>query len=242
MWSTTSRPGLPDHRISKKLALLWTGPYWVVGKPRESLATLRPMGHWAWGERELTMTVDKLRVVRGPVPEDRLAPRVQVNLDELEEDLNDYKEYIHTEAEGAGGPLTPEEFRWDATGTGGPLAGLGEEVPAEDGGGVEAPEGEPPEGEDGAAGQRVEAATGGGDPLEGGVLREAGAATEPRGEEEPVPGPSGLGQRKGPAVPRQERSIGAPAQIAREMCGWNQSRRGLQPREPSGGHCWLMHC
>ena len=28
--------------------------------------------------------------------------------------------------------------------------------------------------------------------------------TEPRGEEEPVPGPSGLGQRKGLAAPREE--------------------------------------
>ena len=34
-----------DNRISKKLALLWTGPYRVVGKPSESLATLQPMGH-----------------------------------------------------------------------------------------------------------------------------------------------------------------------------------------------------
>ena len=76
-----------DNRISRKLALLWTGPYRVVGKPSESLATLQPIGHWARGDRELKTTVDKLRVVRGPVPEDRLAPQVQVNLDELEEDL-----------------------------------------------------------------------------------------------------------------------------------------------------------
>ena len=78
-----------DHRISKKLALLWTGPYRVVGKPSESLATLQPVGYWARGDRELTTTVDKLQVVRGPVPEDRLALRVQVNLDKLEEDLDD---------------------------------------------------------------------------------------------------------------------------------------------------------
>ena len=77
-----------NNRISKKLALLWTGPYRVVGKPSESLADLQPMGHWARGDRELTTTVNKLRVVRGPMPEDRLAPRVQVNLDELEEDLD----------------------------------------------------------------------------------------------------------------------------------------------------------
>ena len=168
------------------------------------------MGHWARGDQELTTTVDKLRVVRGPVPEDRLAPRVQVNLDELEEDLDDNGEYIHAEAEGAGGPLTPEEFQGDATGTGGPLAEPGEEVPAEDGGGVEAPEGEPPEGEGGAAGQRMGAATGGADPLEGGVPREAGAVTEPRGEEEPIPGPSGLGQMRGLAVRREAPCSPAP--------------------------------
>ena len=49
------------------------------------------MGHWARGDQELTTTVDKLRVVRGPVPEDWLAPQVQVNLGELEEDLDDYR-------------------------------------------------------------------------------------------------------------------------------------------------------
>ena len=77
-------------------------------------------------------------------------------------------------------------------------------MPAEDGGGVEAPEGEPPEGEGGAAGQRMGAATGGADPLEGGVHREAGAATEPRREEEPVPEPSGLGQMRGLTAQREE--------------------------------------
>ena len=43
-----------DNRISKKLALLWTGPYQVVGKPSESLATLQPMRHWAQSDREPT--------------------------------------------------------------------------------------------------------------------------------------------------------------------------------------------
>ena len=61
----------------------------------------------------------------------------------------------------------------------------------EDGGGLEAPEGELPEGEGGAAGKQMGAVAGGADPLEGGVPREAEAATEPRREEEPVPGPSG---------------------------------------------------
>ena len=125
-----------DNRISKKLALLWTGPYRVVGKPSESLATLQPMGHWARGDRELTTMVNKLRVVQGPVPEDRLPPRVQVNLDELEKDLDDYGEYIRAKAEGAGGPPTPEECRGDAAGVGGLIG-----VPGEGREGREAPVG-----------------------------------------------------------------------------------------------------
>ena len=74
MWSTTSRPGLPEMQTTGS-----AGPYQVVGKPSESLACLQPMGHRARGDRELTTAVDKLRVVRGPVPEDRLAPQVQVH-------------------------------------------------------------------------------------------------------------------------------------------------------------------
>ena len=41
-----------------------------------------------------------------------------------------------------------------------------------------------------SAGKQMGAVAGGADPLEGGVPREAEAATEPRREEEPVPGPS----------------------------------------------------
>ena len=193
------------NRISKKLALLWTGPYRVVGKPSESLATLQPMGHWARGDRELTTTVDKLRVVRGPVPEDRLAPQVQVNLDELEEDLDDYGEYICAKAEGAGGPPTPEEFGGDAAGVGGRIG-----VPEEDGEGREAPEAEPPEREDGTAGQGRGAATGRTDPLDGGEAGEAGTGTGPRREGETVPGPSGLGPTKGPATQREAPCSPAP--------------------------------
>ena len=137
------------------------------------------------------------------MPEDRLAPRVQVNLDKLEEDLDDYGEYICAEEEGVGGPLIPEEFQGEATGAGGPPEEPGEGGPAEDGGGLEAPEGELPEEEGGAAGQRMGAAAGGADPLEGGVPREAEAVTEPQREEEPVPGLSGLGQMRGLAARRE---------------------------------------
>ena len=160
-----------------------------MGKPSESLDTLQPMGHWARSDRELTTTVDKLRVVRGPVPKDRLAPRVQ---DELEEDLDNYGEYIHAKAEGAGGLPTPEEFGGDAAGVGRPTG-----VPGEVGEGREAPEAEPPEREDGAADQEIGTATGGADPLEGGLAGGAGTAAGPSREGEPVPGPSGLGPTKG---------------------------------------------
>ena len=192
-----------------------------MGKPSESLATLQPMGHWARGDRELTTTVDKLRVVRGPVPEDRLAPRVQVNLDELEEDLDDYGENIRTEAEGAGGPPTPEEFRGDAAGVGGPIG-----VPGEGGEGREAPEAEPPEREDGAADRGMGAATGGTDPLEGGVAGGSGRGRQldHAEKENPSQGPVGWDQRRG--SPLRGRRPAVPPQIARGMFAWSQSRGG----------------
>ena len=83
------------------------------------------------------------------MPEDRLAPRVQVNLDELEEVLDDYGEYIRAGVEEEGGQATPEEFRGDASRAGGPVGAPGEGVPQEDEGGREVPEGEQPEGEGG---------------------------------------------------------------------------------------------
>ena len=76
-------------------------------------------------------------------------------------------------------------------------------MPLEDGGGLKAPEGELPEGEGGAAGKQMGAVAGGADPLEGWVPREAGAATELRREEEPVPGPRGLGHMRGLAPQRE---------------------------------------
>ena len=65
-------------------------------------------------------------------------------------------------------------------------------MPGEDGEGHEAPEGEPPAREGEATGQGTGAATGGAEPLDGGVPGEAGAETGPPREEEPVPGLSGL--------------------------------------------------
>ena len=204
---------------------MWTWPYQVVGKPSESLATFKPMGHWARGDRELTTTVYKLQVVRGPVPEDRLAPRVQVNLDELEEDLDDYGEYIRAEAEGAGGPRTPEKFQGDAPGVRGLIGEPGEGVPGEGGEGVpgegregrEAPEEEPPERGDEAADRGMGAAPGRADPLNGGVAGLAGTAAGPRGEEEPVPGPSRLRQTKGLTAQREATQKPHPRQ--RGGCG-----------------------
>ena len=56
---------------------------------------------------------------------------------------------------------------------------------------------------------------------------------EPRGEEGPVPGPSGLGQRKGLAAPREEPR--SPGQMAREIVGWNRSRRASNQGSPAEG-------
>ena len=80
--------------VSRKLAILWTGPYKVVQKITETLAKISPFGEWAKNSREIVTTIDKLRVVRGPIPEGKLRPREQIDLDEIEEGLEDYGEYI----------------------------------------------------------------------------------------------------------------------------------------------------
>ena len=54
------------------------------------------------------------------------------------------------------------------------------------------------------------AATGGGDPLEGGLAGGAGTAAGPSREGEPVPGPSGLGPTKGATAQREAPCSPAP--------------------------------
>ena len=117
---------------------------------------------------------------------------------------------------------------------------LGKECPGQDGESREAPEGEPPERENEAASRRMGAATGGADPLDGGVPREAGAATESCRAEEPVPGPSGLGQMRGLATQREAPRSPAP-DGERDVC-MEPEPQGPLTREPNGGHCWPKHC
>ena len=52
-----------DVPVSRKLALLWTGPYKVVKKVADGLAKITPFGEWAKNSREIVTTVDKLRMV-----------------------------------------------------------------------------------------------------------------------------------------------------------------------------------
>ena len=77
--------------MSRKLALLWTGPYKVVKKVTDSLAKIVPFGEWAKNSCDIVTTVD---VVRGPLPEEKLRPKEKLDLDEIEEDLEDYSEFI----------------------------------------------------------------------------------------------------------------------------------------------------
>ncbi len=133
----------PEGPTSRKFMLLWTGPYTVTATPSASLATIHPLGNWARNPREITTTMDKLRrVINYPVPgvtpeEDR------VDMDDIEEDLEDFGEYIRVAIEGD--PLLgadPSHVRDELTdGAGGhPYAGAegpyrgsgsGEETPAQ---------------------------------------------------------------------------------------------------------------
>ena len=95
-------------------------------------------------------------------------------------------------------------------GVGRPLGEPGEGVPGEGEEGCEAPEAEPPEREDRAADEGVDAATSRADQPGGGTAGGAGVASGLRSEEEPVPGPSGLGQTKGIAAQREAPCSPAP--------------------------------
>jgi len=75
---------------SKKLALLWTGPYEVKEKISETLVKIYPLGEWAKRPKEMVTVIDKLRVIKVPLTEAQLRPQEQVDLDELEEELEDF--------------------------------------------------------------------------------------------------------------------------------------------------------
>ena len=90
--------------------------------------------------------------------------------------------------------------------------------------GREAPEAEPPRAGRRATNQEMGDATGGADPLEGGLVSGAGTAAEPSREGEPILGPSGLGQQRGP--PRRGRCPAVPPPLAKGMFAWNQSHGG----------------
>jgi len=85
-----------EERTSRKLAILWTGPFRVVDRPSNCLVTIYPAGKWAKNPKAITTTLDKVKVIRGNPPEREIHPRVQVDLDDVEEDLEDFGEYIRT--------------------------------------------------------------------------------------------------------------------------------------------------
>jgi uncharacterized protein Smg (DUF494 family) len=83
------------RKTHKKFALLWTGPYTVKRCLSDSLCIIYPMGEWAKNPREIVTVVDKLRIIRTTIPENVMRPPQQVDLDDIEENLEDYGEYIH---------------------------------------------------------------------------------------------------------------------------------------------------
>ena len=81
-------------KTHRKLALLWTGPYQVRRVLSTSLCIIYPFGEWAKNPREIVTVVDKLRIIRNPIPETALRPEQRIDLDEVEESLDDYGEFI----------------------------------------------------------------------------------------------------------------------------------------------------
>jgi hypothetical protein len=52
------------------------------------------MGNWAKNPREIVTVVDKLKKISKPLSEEQLRPEQQIDLDEIEETLEDYGEYM----------------------------------------------------------------------------------------------------------------------------------------------------
>jgi Integrase core domain len=83
-----------EGKMSRKLALLWTEPYEVVSKISDSLTKIMPMGSWAKNAWEILTVVDKLKKISCPITEKQLQPEEQIDMDEIEETLEDYGEYM----------------------------------------------------------------------------------------------------------------------------------------------------
>jgi Reverse transcriptase (RNA-dependent DNA polymerase)/RNase H-like domain found in reverse transcriptase/Integrase core domain/Integrase zinc binding domain len=81
-------------KTHRKLALLWTGPYRVKKVISDTLCVIYPFGEWARNPREIVTVVDKLRLVKNVIPERVMRPEQQVDMDDIEEDLENYGEYI----------------------------------------------------------------------------------------------------------------------------------------------------
>jgi Integrase zinc binding domain/Integrase core domain len=95
-------------KTSRKLALLWTGPYTVIEKISDSLVKIMPMGNWAKNAWEILTVVDKLKKISCPITERQLRPEEQIDMDEIEETLEDYGEYMREhfpEPEESGVPI-----------------------------------------------------------------------------------------------------------------------------------------
>jgi len=85
---------VPGKRTSRKLTLLWTGPYEVKKKISDTLVLIYPLGEWAKNPREILTVIDKLRKLQKPIAEVIMRPDTQIDLDDIEETLEDYGEYI----------------------------------------------------------------------------------------------------------------------------------------------------
>jgi hypothetical protein len=71
------------------------GPYTVKRCLSDSLCIIHPIGEWAKNPRKIVTVVDKLRIIQTAIPENVMRPPQQVDLDDMEENLEDYGEYIH---------------------------------------------------------------------------------------------------------------------------------------------------
>jgi len=75
--------------LSKKLTLRWTGLYYVIGTPTESLSVIKTIGNWAVNKRELHVLTSWLQKIDPTVY--RLVNE-QIDLDQLFDEDNEDNE------------------------------------------------------------------------------------------------------------------------------------------------------
>ena len=83
VWLFTSKPS-----ADRKLAIPYTGPWWVTQQPSGTLRTIHPEGSWCQQPKSITVSLNRLKRCRG---EDSAPQQIDFDLRQLEDADDDAK-------------------------------------------------------------------------------------------------------------------------------------------------------